>query len=66
MEKEIQLQAEEGFHAPMIQALQALRGVAVITATALVAEIGSFRRFKTAKIIYGLRRIIQVKVQVRT
>jgi transposase len=49
MEKEIQSQAEEGFHAPMIQALQVLRGVAVITATALVAEIGSFRRFKTAK-----------------
>lgn len=49
LEKEIQAQAEEGYHAPMIQALQTLRGVAVITATALVAEIGSFRRFNTAK-----------------
>ena len=48
LEKEIQSQAEQGYHAPMIQALQVLRGVAVITATALVAEIGSFRRFKTA------------------
>jgi len=47
LEKEIQMQAEGGFHAPMIQALQVLRGVAVITATALVAEVGSFRRFKT-------------------
>ena len=33
----------------MIQALQTLRGVAVITATALVAEIGSFKRFTTPK-----------------
>lgn len=49
LEKEIATQAEEGYHAPMIQALQALRGVAVVTATALVAEIGSFQRFKTAK-----------------
>lgn len=48
LEKEIQAQAEQGYHAPMIQALQVLRGVAVITATALIAEIGSFRRFKTA------------------
>lgn len=49
LEKEIELQAEEGYHAPMIQALQVLRGVASITATGLVAEIGSFERFKTAK-----------------
>jgi transposase len=48
LEKEIQAQAEQGYHAPMIQALQVLRGVAVITATALIAEIGSFRRFNTA------------------
>lgn len=49
LEKEIQAQAVEGYHAPLIQALQVLRGVAVITATALVAEIGSFRRFQSAK-----------------
>jgi transposase len=48
LEKEIQNQAEQGYHSPMIKALQVLRGIAVITATALVAEIGSFRRFKTA------------------
>jgi len=48
LEKEIHVQAEEGYHAPMIQALQTLRGVAVITATSLVAEIGSFRRFQKA------------------
>lgn len=48
LEKEIQVQAERGYHAPIIKALQALRGVALITATALVSEIGSFRRFQTA------------------
>lgn len=49
LEKEIEDQAKEGVHAPMIQTLMTLRGVAVITATSLVAEIGSFRRFLTAK-----------------
>lgn len=49
LEEEIKLQATEGVHAPTIQALQALRGVALITATSLVAEIGSFKRFPTAK-----------------
>lgn len=48
LEKEIERQAEEGYHAPLIQAIKTLRGVAVITATALVAEIGSFRRFEKA------------------
>lgn len=48
LEKEIHIQAEEGFHAPMIKAIQTLRGVAAITATSLVAEIGSFRRFQSA------------------
>ncbi|PWA12725.1 IS110 family transposase [Pueribacillus theae] len=45
LEEEIERQATEGVHAPMIQALQTLRGVAIITATSLVAEIGSFKRF---------------------
>ncbi len=49
LEAEINLQATEGIHAPMIQALQTLRGVAVITATSLVAEIGSFKRFASPK-----------------
>ncbi|WP_456151317.1 IS110 family RNA-guided transposase [Aquibacillus koreensis] len=47
LEKEIENQAKEGAHAPMIQTLMTLRGVAVITATSLVAEIGSFDRFLT-------------------
>jgi transposase len=49
LEEEIQIQATEGVHAPMIQALQCLRGVAVITATSLVAEIGSMKRFQHPK-----------------
>lgn len=49
LEEEIQRQATEGVHAPMIQALQTLRGVAVVTATSLVAEIGSFQRFSSPK-----------------
>lgn len=49
LEEEIQAQATEGVHSPMIQALMCLRGVAVITATSLVAEIGSFKRFQSPK-----------------
>lgn len=48
-EEEIKSQATEGVHAQKIQALQALRGVALITATSLVAEIGSFKRFANPK-----------------
>lgn len=48
LEKEIEIQAEEGYHAPLIQALQTLRGIGVITATAIAAEVCSFRRFKKA------------------
>ena len=54
-EEEIEIQAIESNHAPLIQALQVLRGVAVITATSLVAEIGSFQRFATPA-IYGICR----------
>jgi transposase len=49
LEEEIQRQALEGVHAPMIQALQTLRGVAVVTAASLVAEVGSFQRFSSPK-----------------
>lgn len=49
LEKEIENHATEGVHAPIIQALQCLRGVALITATSFVAEIGSFKRFRSPK-----------------
>lgn len=58
LEKEIHTQAEEGFHAPMIQALQVLRGVSVLTATSLVAEIGSFLRFKKASQFMGYSGLV--------
>lgn len=47
LEQEIEAQTQEGVHAPVIQALMTLRGVAEITAPSLAAEIGSFQRFKT-------------------
>jgi transposase len=36
-------------HAAVISALQALRGVALVTATSLVAELGDLTRFRTAR-----------------
>lgn len=39
-EKEMEKQATSGCQSPMIKALQALRGVALITATTLAAELG--------------------------
>lgn len=52
-EEEIRYQATNGTHAPMIQAVQCLRGVGLITGTSLVAEIGSFKRFPTPKYFMG-------------
>lgn len=49
LEQEMEKEAKEGVHAPLIQTLMTLRGVAVITATGLAAEIGSFARFQTPK-----------------
>ncbi|MGD6858339.1 IS110 family transposase [Bacillus infantis] len=49
LEEEIRVQSNEGIHAKKIQALQSLRGIAFITATSIVAEIGSFKRFTTPK-----------------
>ncbi|MCA0985660.1 IS110 family transposase [Halobacillus yeomjeoni] len=49
LEEEILNQATDSVHAPMIQALQGLRGVALITAASLVAEIGSFERFASPR-----------------
>jgi len=37
----------------VIQALQALRGVAKITATTLVTEVGNFSRFVRPKLLMG-------------
>jgi transposase len=47
-EKEIERQSQAHTQAPLIQALQALRGVAVLTATTLVSEMVSVTRFASA------------------
>jgi transposase len=49
LENEIHQQATNGPHAPLIQSLQTLRGVAEITATGIVAEVGAFSRFPSAR-----------------
>ena len=38
---------------PLVKALQALRGVSVITATTIAAELGDLRRFETAPKLMG-------------
>jgi len=49
LESEIHAQATDSGHAPVIQALQTLRGVAEVTAVSLVAEVGQFSRFRSPK-----------------
>lgn len=47
-EKELEQQSQVGVQAPLIQALQALRGVALVTAATLSSEIISISRFPSA------------------
>ncbi len=49
LEQEMHAQATDSPHAPVIQALQTLRGVAEVTAISLVAEVGKFSRFRSPK-----------------
>ncbi|GMA66110.1 IS110 family transposase [Alicyclobacillus fastidiosus] len=49
LEAAIHLEATESERAPVIQALQTLKGVAEVIATSLVAEVGEFRRFHNPK-----------------
>jgi transposase len=39
--------------APMVKALQALRGISLITAVIIAAELGDLRRFPTAPSLMG-------------
>lgn len=48
-EEEIRIQTTDSVHAPIIQAIQTLRGAALLTATSIAAEIGSFKRFSTPR-----------------
>lgn len=47
LEKALLAQASVGAKASVIQVLQSLRGIALLTAITLVAEIGSFARFRS-------------------
>ncbi len=58
LEQEIHLQATESSHAPVIQALQTLRGVTEITATSLVAETGKFSRFRSPRQLMAYTRLV--------
>jgi transposase len=49
LEVQLKKAATVGRHAPLIAALQSLRGVGVITAVTLVAELGDLGRFPTAR-----------------
>lgn len=49
LEAQVQAAAATGRHAPLIAALQSLRGVGVITAVTLVAELGDLSRFATPR-----------------
>ena len=44
--------------APLVQALQALRGVELVTAAGIVAEVGSFGRFATAPEFMGYLGVV--------
>lgn len=47
LEKALLEQATKGAKAPIIKVLQSLRGVALLTAVTIAAEIGSFARFRS-------------------
>ncbi|MEE6452634.1 IS110 family transposase [Gottfriedia acidiceleris] len=49
IEAQIHEEAIKSEHAPVIQALQTLRGIAEITAVTLVAEVGQFSRFSNPR-----------------
>jgi transposase len=49
LEQRVAQAATTGRHAPLITALQSLRGVGVITAVTLVAELGDLGRFATPR-----------------
>src|SRR5690606_12142385 len=58
LEAEIHEQARSSVHAPVIQALQALRGVGEVVAVTAVAEVGSFLRFARARQLMAYAGIV--------
>lgn len=58
LEEEIREQARFSVHAPVIQALQALRGVGEVVAVTAVAEVGWFSRFARASQLMAYAGIV--------
>ncbi|TCZ68558.1 IS110 family transposase [Paenibacillus albiflavus] len=58
IEREIEQQSETAPQAEVIQAIQSLRGVGLVTAVTLVAEIGSFARFRSAQQLMAYAGIV--------
>jgi transposase len=58
LESEIHEQAEKSVHAPVIKALETFRGIKEIAAVTVVAEVGSFLRFKKAPQVMGYSGVV--------
>lgn len=58
LESEIHAQAQESKHAPVIKALQAFRGIKEIAAATIVAEVGSFLRFRSPRQVMGYSGVV--------
>jgi len=58
LENRMALEAEQGPRAALIRALQTLRGVALVTAVTLVAEVGSFLRFPRGSSFMGYTGLV--------
>jgi len=58
LEKELAEVAKACRHAPLIAALQTLRGVGLVTSTTLVAELGDIQRFPRARALMGYSGLV--------
>ena len=58
LEAEVTLLSTQTPHAPLIAALQALRGVDVLTAVTLIAELGDVRRFSAPRDLMGYTGLV--------
>lgn len=56
LEKELAVRAQGSPHAQTIAALQAMRGIKLVTAATIVSEVGDLRRFQTPRQLIGLCR----------
>lgn len=61
LEQAIHTEAVESKHAPVVQALQTMRGVKEVTAVALVAEIGKFSRFQNPKQLMAYAGLVPIE-----